>query len=67
MKYKADLHIHSNYSDGSDSIEELLKHITQNEIKIFALTDHDTINGCKEMLKRLIKISLIFQMRKMFN
>ena len=50
---KADLHIHSNYSDGSDSIEELLKNITQNEIKIFALTDHDTIDGCKEMLKRL--------------
>lgn len=46
---KADLHIHSNYSDGSDSLDVLIKKIESAGIKIFALTDHDTIQGCKEM------------------
>lgn len=47
----ADLHIHSNNSDGSDSIEILAKNITDSGIKIFALTDHDTVSGCEEMEK----------------
>ena len=46
---KVDLHIHSDYSDGSNSIEELLSVIQKNDIKIFALTDHDTIDGCKKL------------------
>ena len=50
---KADLHIHSNNSDGSDSIEELIQHIKENNIKVFALTDHDTVNGCSEIIKKL--------------
>ena len=45
----ADLHIHSNFSDGSDSIEELAKKIKLAGIKYFALTDHDTIAGCSIM------------------
>ena len=46
---KADLHIHSNNSDGSDSIEKLSKKIIQSGLKVFALTDHDTVEGCAEM------------------
>ena len=45
----ADLHVHSNYSDGSDSIEELLANIIKSGISFFALTDHDTVAGCKKM------------------
>lgn len=48
---KADLHIHSNCSDGSDSIPELLENIKKAGVEIFALTDHDTISGCEEMAK----------------
>ena len=48
---KADLHIHSNCSDGSDNIRELYKNIKSSEIRVFALTDHDTIEGCAEMAK----------------
>lgn len=47
----ADLHIHSNNSDGSDSIKNLAKIIEDSGIKIFALTDHDTVSGCEEMEK----------------
>lgn len=46
---KIDLHLHSNYSDGSDSISELVKKIKLAGITTFALTDHDTIAGCEEM------------------
>ena len=46
-----DLHIHSNNSDGTDSPEELLKKIREKGINIFALTDHDNINGVRAMRK----------------
>ena len=48
---KIDLHIHSNYSDGTDSIHELLNKIIASGINIFALTDHDTINGALAIQK----------------
>lgn len=48
---KADLHIHSNCSDGSDTVQELAKKIKESDIDIFALTDHDTVEGCREMAK----------------
>ncbi len=50
---KADLHIHSNHSDGSDTIKELVKNIEHANIEIFALTDHDSIEGCIEIEKFL--------------
>lgn len=46
---KIDLHVHSNCSDGSDSPKQLLDKIIQANIKIFALTDHDTIEGAIEI------------------
>jgi hypothetical protein len=48
---KADLHIHSNYSDGSDDIKNLAENIKLAGLEIFALSDHDTIAGCEEMEK----------------
>lgn len=50
---KADLHIHSNYSDGSDSVADLAKKVVQADIDIFSLTDHDTNEGCTEIIKFL--------------
>ena len=52
---KIDLHLHSNYSDGSDSIKYLFEKIMHAGIKIFALTDHDTVAGCNEMKKLVPK------------
>lgn len=48
---RADLHIHSNNSDGSDSIKELANVVIKSGLDVFALTDHDTVEGCEEMLK----------------
>ncbi|MCQ2754868.1 MAG: PHP domain-containing protein [bacterium] len=52
---KVDLHLHSNYSDGSESVQELVNTVKNNGIKIFALTDHDTVIGCSEVYKYLPK------------
>ncbi len=52
---KADLHIHCNYSDGSDSIFDLIEKIKIANLDIFALTDHDTIAGAEEIKKIIPK------------
>jgi len=43
---KADLHIHSFFSDGKPSIEEILAYTQKNtNLDVIAITDHDTISG----------------------
>ena len=50
MKMFVDLHIHSTASDGTDTPEEIAEKIAQySGIKIFALTDHDTIAGIEKL------------------
>ncbi len=49
--YQVDMHIHTNASDGTWTIEELLVHIMKNNIKVFSVTDHDTIQNSIEMLQ----------------
>lgn len=44
-----DLHLHSNNSDGSDSVQELAHKIIDEKIEIVALTDHDTVSGISQM------------------
>lgn len=46
---KADFHMHSVFSDGTDSPEELLDKIKIAGIDVFSLTDHDTCAGCEQM------------------
>lgn len=56
---KADLHIHSNNSDGSDNTNKLLNNLQKSGVEIFALTDHDTVEGCREMEKLSPNITFI--------
>lgn len=42
---KADLHIHTNASDGDLSPEDLIKKVSQKNLEVIAITDHDTISG----------------------
>lgn len=46
-----DLHCHSNFSDGMLSPSSLLNKALESNIQILALTDHDTVDGLKELLK----------------
>ena len=42
----ADLHLHTNFSDGTYSPEELAAQAARNRLHAIALTDHDTVEGC---------------------
>ena len=47
----ADLHCHTNHSDGISSAEEILKKIRKKRIGV-AITDHNEISGCVEIFKK---------------
>ncbi|HTI13036.1 MAG TPA: PHP-associated domain-containing protein [Dictyobacter sp.] len=43
---KADVHMHSTYSDGCGTIEEILTHVQHHtDLDVIAITDHDKIEG----------------------
>ena len=42
---KIDLHMHSTFSDGTDTPEELFGLVRDESIPLFAVTDHDTFEG----------------------
>src|SRR5262249_1931237 len=45
----ADLHLHTFFSDGTYSPEEVAALAQQNGLKAVSLTDHDTVEGCARM------------------
>ncbi len=47
-QYYADLHSHSNASDGSDTPTQVVERAAAKGLKVLALTDHDTIAGVAE-------------------
>jgi len=44
-----DLHTHTTYSDGTDSVKELLKNANDINLEVISITDHDTCNSYFEM------------------
>lgn len=42
----ADLHLHTHFSDGTYSPEELVAHAVRVGLRAIAVTDHDTVEGC---------------------
>lgn len=53
MLKKVDLHIHSYASDGQWSAEDLVANVDDNDIKLFAVCDHDEI-GCVPEVAALV-------------
>jgi predicted metal-dependent phosphoesterase TrpH len=51
IKKYADLHIHSYYSDGTMSPEEILIKARENEVGLLAVTDHNILEGTLELSK----------------
>ena len=45
----ADLHLHTHFSDGTFSPEELAARARAQALDTIALTDHDTLDGCPRM------------------
>jgi len=46
-----DLHLHTYYSDGTLSPEDLVKRAAERGVKTIAITDHDGLNGIPEALE----------------
>jgi len=55
-----DLHLHSNFSDGKLSIEELAEKIKSSGVSHFSLTDHDSIDGLAGMKKIMADSGIVF-------
>lgn len=47
-----DLHVHSNYSDGTNTVVELVELAIKSNLSVIALTDHDTVSGIPEILEQ---------------
>ena len=45
-----DLHLHSRFSDGSDTPAQLIDKALKLKLRAIAITDHDTIDGVREFL-----------------
>lgn len=55
MKNYIDLHIHSNFSDGTLSPKEIIDEALQNKVKTIAIADHDTIDAYNDELYEYAK------------
>ena len=50
-----DLHMHTNYSDGTDDIITFLQKTEENKLEIISITDHNTVKAYFELDKINIK------------
>lgn len=48
---RADLHLHSTYSDGTDSVEFIIDKAKVLGLGMIAITDHDTVDGVESALE----------------
>lgn len=55
-----DLHTHTNHSDGTDSVSELLTNANNKNIEILSITDHDSVGAYYELEQNP-------EIRKIFN
>lgn len=56
----ADLHLHSHYSDGTFTPEEIVVRAAKQGLGAIALTDHDTIEGCAATAAECAKAGIEF-------
>lgn len=59
-----DLHMHTVYSDGTDTVEEILKKAQDSNLEIISITDHNSVEAYFEMeknpeLKKIFKGKII--------
>lgn len=59
MNKLIDMHTHTNYSDGEYSPKELINLAKEQNIKLISITDHDTLEGLKNIPKNTKGIKVI--------
>ncbi len=58
MKKYADLHIHTNFSDGTFTPERVVGEAREKGLACIAITDHDEVKGCAPAIKESEKFNL---------
>lgn len=53
---RADLHIHSLYSDGAYNVDQLFALALEKSIDLISITDHDTIKSIPELKTSIASI-----------
>lgn len=53
-----DMHVHSAYSDGDCSVEQLARRAKRRGLSLLALTDHDTIDGLAPFLRECARYNI---------
>ena len=56
----ADLHLHTNFSDGTYTPEELVAQAAKFKLAAIALTDHDTVEGCERAAAACASVGIEF-------
>jgi predicted metal-dependent phosphoesterase TrpH len=56
---KSDFHIHTSFSDGTLSPTEVVQRAYKNNVKVLAITDHDTLTGLDEALEESVKYNIM--------
>ena len=56
---KVDLHIHSCYSDGTYTVDEILAHALQKKVEYLSITDHNEIRAYDDMRNEIKEVNLI--------
>lgn len=46
---KVDLHVHSLFSDGTDSVKEIIAKASKNDVSIISITDHNSLEAYNEL------------------
>ena len=51
-----DLHIHTNFSDGTDSPDEIIEKSESIGLNAISITDHETMKGLSKITKKNIEV-----------
>jgi predicted metal-dependent phosphoesterase TrpH len=55
---RADLHMHTSFSDGWPTPDQVVDHVVENtDLDVIAITDHDTIEGAKRAADRAARVA----------
>ncbi|MFZ5354360.1 MAG: PHP domain-containing protein [Bacillota bacterium] len=57
-RIRADMHMHTTASDGTWSVELLLKKLVEAGIEVFSVTDHDTVENIPELIEKTNRINI---------
>lgn len=64
---KADLHMHSLYSDGKHTVSELLEFADNMKLDYIAVTDHDTYSSAFEDIDSSVKVIFGLELSTVYN